>query len=184
MELKSFLPKGTATVISGPASLLNNDPKNPPDWIILEIWALESFISVEKFLLSAFLSFVLLSIIIHEADHFRQTFSDSFSELFLLYFRQQFSVVSVVYLSILRLLYSIQPFIIIIEVCCSFRTLHYCFFWLFENVVDCYSCICNCCFILPAKIICWIALESASKAFCLIQSAAISLYFFFKISKI
>ena len=114
-QLFLFLMELTATFISGPASLLNNDPKNPPDWIILEIWALESFISVDKFLLSAFLSFVLLSIIIHKADHFRQTFSDSFSELFLLYFRQQFSVVSVVYLLILRLLYSIQPFIIITE---------------------------------------------------------------------
>ena len=30
-------------------------------------------------------------------------------------------------------------------------------------------------FILPAKIICWIALESASKAFCLLKSAAINL---------
>ena len=44
---KVFLAKGTATYINGPASLLNNDPKNPPDRIILEIWALKSFKSVE-----------------------------------------------------------------------------------------------------------------------------------------
>ena len=34
---KTFFVKGTATFINGPASLLNNDPKNPPDWTILEI---------------------------------------------------------------------------------------------------------------------------------------------------
>ena len=37
---KSFVAEGIA---NGPANLLNKDPKNPPDWIILEIWALESF---------------------------------------------------------------------------------------------------------------------------------------------
>ena len=39
---KIFFAKGTATFINEPAHLLNNDPINPPDWIILEIWALES----------------------------------------------------------------------------------------------------------------------------------------------
>ena len=34
---KTFFAKGIATFINGPANLLNNDPKNPPDWIILEI---------------------------------------------------------------------------------------------------------------------------------------------------
>ena len=43
---KTFFAKGIATFINGPANLLNNDPKNPADWIILEIWALESFKSV------------------------------------------------------------------------------------------------------------------------------------------
>ena len=37
---KTFVAKGIANFINGPANLLNNDPKNPPDWIILEIWAL------------------------------------------------------------------------------------------------------------------------------------------------
>ena len=32
-----FFAKGIATFIDGPANLLNSDPKNPPDWIILEI---------------------------------------------------------------------------------------------------------------------------------------------------
>ena len=36
-EAKIFFAKGTATFVNGPANLLNNDPKNPPDWIILEI---------------------------------------------------------------------------------------------------------------------------------------------------
>ena len=31
---KIFFAKGTATFISGPANLLNNDPKNSTDWII------------------------------------------------------------------------------------------------------------------------------------------------------
>ena len=34
---KIFFPNGTATFINGTANLLNNDSKNPPDWIILEI---------------------------------------------------------------------------------------------------------------------------------------------------
>ena len=42
---KTFFARGIATFINGPTSLLNNDPKNPPDWIILDIWALESFVS-------------------------------------------------------------------------------------------------------------------------------------------
>ena len=44
---KIFFAKGIAAFINGPANLLNNDPKNPPDWIILEIWAIESLKSVE-----------------------------------------------------------------------------------------------------------------------------------------
>ena len=42
-----MVAKETAIFINGQANLLNNDPKNPPDWIILEIWALESFKSVD-----------------------------------------------------------------------------------------------------------------------------------------
>ena len=34
---KIFFAKGIATFISGPANLLNNDPQDPPDWIILKI---------------------------------------------------------------------------------------------------------------------------------------------------
>ena len=63
MVLKHFFAKGIATFINGPANLLNNDPKNPPDWIILEIWALESFKSVDILLLNAFLSFVFCLVV-------------------------------------------------------------------------------------------------------------------------
>ena len=49
-----FVAKGTATFINGPSNLLNNDAKNHPDWIVLEIWALESFKSVEILLLNTF----------------------------------------------------------------------------------------------------------------------------------
>ena len=45
------------------ANLLNKDPKNPPDWIILEIWALESLISVDILLLNAFLGFVFCLVV-------------------------------------------------------------------------------------------------------------------------
>ena len=37
--VKIFFIDGTGTFINGPANSLNNDPKNPPDWIISEIWA-------------------------------------------------------------------------------------------------------------------------------------------------
>ena len=68
---KIIFAKVTATYINGPANLLDNDPKNPPDWIVLEIWALESFISVDILFLSAFLNlfFVLLSAIFCVVNH-------------------------------------------------------------------------------------------------------------------
>ena len=34
---KTFFAEGIATFINGPANLLNKDPKNPPDLIILVI---------------------------------------------------------------------------------------------------------------------------------------------------
>ena len=43
--------------------LLNNDAKNPPDWIISEIWALENFKSVDILFLNAFLSFVFCVVV-------------------------------------------------------------------------------------------------------------------------
>ena len=51
---KTLFAKGTAIFINGPAKLLNKDPKNPPDWIILLICALESFMSAVVLLLKAF----------------------------------------------------------------------------------------------------------------------------------
>ena len=57
MELKHFFVKGIATFINGLANLLNNNPRNPPHWIILEICALESFKSVDILLLNVFLNF-------------------------------------------------------------------------------------------------------------------------------
>ena len=43
----TFLVKGTATFITGPANLLNKAPKNLPDWIILDNWDLLSFIPIK-----------------------------------------------------------------------------------------------------------------------------------------
>ena len=59
-----FFGKGTATFINGLAILLKSDPKNPSDWIILEIWGLESFMSVEKLLLHAFLGFLVFYLVV------------------------------------------------------------------------------------------------------------------------
>ena len=53
---KTFFAKGIATFINVPANLLNNDSKNPPGRIILEICTLESFKSVDILLLNAFIS--------------------------------------------------------------------------------------------------------------------------------
>ena len=60
---KMVFAKGTATFINGPANLLNNYLKNPPDWIILEIWALESFMSGDILLLNAFLCFAFCLVV-------------------------------------------------------------------------------------------------------------------------
>ena len=48
-DVKTFFAKGIATFKNGLANSLNNDPINPPDWIILEIWALESFKSIDNY---------------------------------------------------------------------------------------------------------------------------------------
>ena len=60
---KTLFAKGIATFINGPVNLLNNDLKNPPNWIVLEIWALECFKSVYILLLNAFLSFVFCLVV-------------------------------------------------------------------------------------------------------------------------
>ena len=74
---KTFFAKGRATLINGPTNLLHNDLKKPEDWIILEIWFIESLISVDR----------LLSRIIHEVIiHFHEIFLKSFLKSFLYYF--------------------------------------------------------------------------------------------------
>ena len=59
-EAKIFFANGTATY-NGPAILLNNELKNPLDWIILDIWVLDTFVSVDILFLIAFLNLVVLS---------------------------------------------------------------------------------------------------------------------------
>ena len=60
MEIKYFLPKELQLLLMNPLIYLIMILKNlkPPHWIILEIWALESFISADILLLCAFLNFV------------------------------------------------------------------------------------------------------------------------------
>ena len=49
--------------INWPTILLNNEPENPPDWIILDIWALESFISVDILFSKAFHNLVFCLVV-------------------------------------------------------------------------------------------------------------------------
>ena len=56
MKLKYFLPKEEL-----PTNLLNNEPKNPPDWIILDICVLDNFRSADMLFSKTFLSLVFLS---------------------------------------------------------------------------------------------------------------------------
>ena len=57
------LANGVATFINGPANLLNNLPKNPPDCMIFFICVLLNFISVPKLLLRAFLNLVFCLVV-------------------------------------------------------------------------------------------------------------------------
>ena len=52
-----------ATFINGPANLLNNLPKNPPDCLIFFTCALLNFISVAELLLRAFLNLVFCLVV-------------------------------------------------------------------------------------------------------------------------
>ena len=62
MELKYVLPK-EPLLSNVPANLLKNEPKNPPDWIILDIWDLDNFISVAILFSNTFLSLVFCLIV-------------------------------------------------------------------------------------------------------------------------
>ena len=104
-----------ATFINEPASLFNNDPKNPPDWIILDVWPLESVKSVHILSLNTFLSFVFCLVANNNSRGRSFPFLNLFLKSLLFYFWQQFSDFSVVYLVILHSLYCIQPFILFTE---------------------------------------------------------------------
>ena len=110
---KIFFAKGTATFISGPVNLFNSDPKNPPDWIILEIWAFESLKSVGILLLNAFLSFAFCLFV--KNNSWGWAFPSSIFKftlkVALFCFWQQFLVFSVAYLLVLHSFYWIQTFI-------------------------------------------------------------------------
>ena len=60
MKLRYFLPN---ELLLSLIELLNNEPKNPPRWIILEIWTSESFISVDILLSNAFLNVFLYLVV-------------------------------------------------------------------------------------------------------------------------
>ena len=62
-DANTFLDNGNATFINGPANLVNDLPKNPPDCIIFFICALLNFISVAELLLRAFLNLVFCLVV-------------------------------------------------------------------------------------------------------------------------
>ena len=121
---------------------------------------------VDILLLSAFLSFVFCLVVSNNS--WGRSFSLNILKLILkavpVLFWQQFSVFSVVYVifyiyfTVFNHLNYSQSF------CCSFRESLQCFFWLFKNVVDYYSCICYCWFYFSSKNnqlnCCWISIQS------------------------
>ena len=57
--IKLSLAKGIAVFVSTFfPKLANQEPKDPPDWVIFDIWALLSFISVDILLAKTFLNSV------------------------------------------------------------------------------------------------------------------------------
>ena len=60
---KIIFANGPAVFINKPANLLNNEPKNPPDWIILDIWVLDNFISVDIIFSIALLNLVVCFVV-------------------------------------------------------------------------------------------------------------------------
>ena len=133
MELKYFFAKETATFIDGPATRLNNLPKNPLDWIILNNRALDNFISVDISFSNAFFNFV-----------FRLVLSDNlWGKLFLLnilicilkvrpclYLTADFSLFNCEFDNLaFTLLYCFNHLMLALQYfCCSFVKIKDCFF--------------------------------------------------------
>ena len=65
MFVSAFVPK-----------LPNQEPKDQPDWIILDIWAIQSFISVEILLAKAFLTLVVCLVVTNNS--YRNSLSSKF----------------------------------------------------------------------------------------------------------
>ena len=116
---KTFFAKGTATFINGAANLLNEEPKNPPDWLILEIWALESYNSFGILLLKAFLSFAFCLVVNNNScgkSFPLNIFKFILRAVPVLFLTAVFSFFSWVSDNLTFRLYFIQPFI------CSYKT--------------------------------------------------------------
>ena len=60
LSLAKGIPKFISTLLS---KLPNQEPKDPPDWVILDIWPLLSFISVEILLVKAFFILVVCIVV-------------------------------------------------------------------------------------------------------------------------
>ena len=166
---KAFFAKGIAT--------FNNDPKNPPDWIILEIWALEIFKSVDILLLKAFLNFVFCLFVNNNSCG---------ESIPLSIFKFILRVVPVLFLTAVFSFFSWVSDNLTFTLLYSTIYINYKTFVVpFANSsivsFDCSRIVYSLIFVLlvppttPWNTICWIALGSASKAFCLLKSTAISL---------
>ena len=65
------LAKGIAIFVSAFFPKLRNEkPKDPPDWMILDIWALLSFISIDRLLANAFLILVVYLVLRNRFEFF------------------------------------------------------------------------------------------------------------------
>ena len=63
MEFKKYFANGNASFINGPALLLNDKPKNTPDWNILDIWPRDNLISFVILFSNAFFGLVFCLVV-------------------------------------------------------------------------------------------------------------------------
>ena len=174
---KTCFAKGIATFINGPANLRNNDPKNPLDWTILEMWALQNFKSVDILLLNALLSFVFCLVVSNNSCG--RSFPSNIYKLIhrvvpVLFLTAVFSLFSCVSVNFaFTLLYS--------TICTNYKTLAVHFAKSSIASFGCSRIVDSLIFVpsslptTPWNTTCWIDLGSASKAFCLLKSTAINL---------
>ena len=159
--------------------LPNQEPKDLPDWIILDIWALLSFISVDIFLAKAFLILVIcFGVRNNSCDNSSSLkfFLFSLNIVRASFFAADYNLFNCAFVNLTLSLLDCLP-LFILHFLVNILIL---FLWFFSKIVKInidstvlllpgFS---NC----PTNSICWIAFGSASNSFCLFKSTAINLY--------